>query len=168
MAREKKKGQDIVSQYLRLQQGDAKRQKTDRRPFLATECKDLGECERYRLQIISEIVQKVKEIQNAALGEFRIRELNDEINKLVREKGHWQRQIKTLGGPDHFLAEPGVPDGQRPKGSGGYAYFGAAKNLPGVRELFEVETQGPVKRYARKKALFFFFFFETLTLQAGK
>ncbi len=37
----------------------------------------------------------------AGLGEFRIRDLNDEINKLMREKGHWEDRIKTLGGPDY-------------------------------------------------------------------
>jgi pre-mRNA-splicing factor ISY1 len=31
----------------------------------------------------------VAEIQNPGLGEFKIRDLNDAINKLVREKGYW-------------------------------------------------------------------------------
>ena len=39
----------------------------------------------------------------AGLGEFKIRDLNDEINKLLREKGHWQDQIKELGGPDYWV-----------------------------------------------------------------
>lgn len=37
----------------------------------------------------------------AGLGEFRIRDLNDEINKLLREKGHWEYRIKELGGPNY-------------------------------------------------------------------
>lgn len=37
----------------------------------------------------------------AGLGEFKLRDLNDEINKLLREKGHWEDQILTLGGPDY-------------------------------------------------------------------
>ena len=40
----------------------------------------------------------------AGLGEFRIRDLNDEINKLIREKNHWQDRIKELGGPDYFVS----------------------------------------------------------------
>lgn len=40
----------------------------------------------------------------AGLGEFRIRDLNDEINKLLREKRHWQERIKDLGGPDYFVS----------------------------------------------------------------
>lgn len=78
----------------------------------------------------------------AGLGEARLRDLNDEINKLLREKGHWERQIKALGGPDHAQLAPRMFDaeGKELPGSGGYRYFGAAKELPGVRELFEVHS----------------------------
>ena len=34
---------------------------------------------------------------SAGLGEYAIRDLNDAINKLIRDKGHWERQIKALG-----------------------------------------------------------------------
>ena len=37
----------------------------------------------------------------AGLGEFKLRDLNDEINKLIREKRHWEDRIKELGGPDY-------------------------------------------------------------------
>jgi len=37
----------------------------------------------------------------AGLGEFKLRDLNDEINKLLREKGHWEERILELGGPDY-------------------------------------------------------------------
>ena len=40
----------------------------------------------------------------AGLGEFRIRDLNDEINKLLREKRHWEDRIKELGGPDYGVS----------------------------------------------------------------
>lgn len=42
----------------------------------------------------------------AGLGEFRIRDLNDEINKLLREKRHWEVRIKELGGPDYAVNQP--------------------------------------------------------------
>ena len=74
--------------------------KNDRRPYLATECNNLKDCEKWRLQIIREVSKKVSQIQNAGLGEFRIRDLNDEINKLLREKVHWERRIIELGGRD--------------------------------------------------------------------
>jgi len=69
----------------------------------------------------------------AGLGEFRIRDLNDEINKLLREKGHWEAQIRELGGPDHARIGPRMLDheGKEVPGNRGYKYFGAAKDLPG-------------------------------------
>jgi len=41
---------------------------------------------------------------------LRIRDLNDEINKLIREKGHWERRIVELGGPDYSKSAPKVAD----------------------------------------------------------
>ena len=38
----------------------------------------------------------------------RLRDLNDEINKLIREKGHWEKRIVELGGPDYAKAAPKV------------------------------------------------------------
>ncbi|CAN7988992.1 unnamed protein product, partial [Ixodes hexagonus] len=82
------------------------------------------------------------------LGEFRIRDLNDEINKLLREKGHWEDRIKELGGPDYGKVGPKMLDqeGREVPGNRGYKYFGAAKDLPGVRELFEQEPPPPPRR----------------------
>ncbi|EOB07300.1 Pre-mRNA-splicing factor ISY1-like protein, partial [Anas platyrhynchos] len=116
----------------------------ERRPFLASECNELPKAEKWRRQIIGEISKKVAQIQNAGLGEFRIRDLNDEINKLLREKGHWEVRIRELGGPDYARIGPKMLDheGKEVPGNRGYKYFGAAKDLPGVRELFEKERQG--------------------------
>lgn len=74
---------------------EAETGKNERRPYLASECKDVKKCEKWRLEIIREISKKVAQIQNAGLGEFRIRDLNDEINKLLREKRHWENQISV-------------------------------------------------------------------------
>ena len=82
------------------------------------------------------------QIQNAGLGEYRIRDLNDEINKLLREKYHWEVQIFNLGGPNYRRIGPKYLDreGREVPGNRGYRYFGAARDLPGVRELFEQVT----------------------------
>ena len=114
-------------------------QAAERRPFLATDCSSLADCEKWRMQIVREVTKKVAAIQNAGLGEHKIRDLNDNINKLLREKGHWQRRIRDLGGPDYNALEPKALDAEgRPlPGGGGYRYFGAARDLPGVKELFE-------------------------------
>merc|ERR1712071_491502 len=82
--------------------------------------------------------KKVTQIQNAGLGEYRIRDLNDEINKLLREKYHWEVQIFNLGGPNYRRIGP--------------RYFGAARELPGVRELFEQDPL-PVPKKSRAELM---------------
>lgn len=77
---------------------DANRVDMTKRPYLASECEDVSHCEVYRGQILKELSKKVSLIQNEGLDEHRVRDLNDAINKLIREKGHWERQIKKLGG----------------------------------------------------------------------
>ncbi|KYN09560.1 Pre-mRNA-splicing factor ISY1 like protein [Trachymyrmex cornetzi] len=209
-----------LARWRAAQNNEGTRKEQERRPYLASECRDLRKAEKWRMQIIREIAKKVAQIQNAGLGEFRIRDLNDEINKLLREKRHWEAQIKELGGPDYSRVGPrmldhegretnndswrkrgftlqevnlhgvkylsyigdddcktykGIVESQpyeenitiikkecvshygfairRHKhsiedvpGNRGYKYFGAAKELPGVRELFEQEPPPPPRK----------------------
>jgi pre-mRNA-splicing factor ISY1 len=109
-----------------------------KRPKEVDDCNNLQDCERWRNQVIKEITKRVADIQNASLGEFKIREMNDDINKLFKEKSDWEDKIKYLGGPDYKKLAPKNFDseGYEVPNSGGYKYWGAAKNLPGVRELF--------------------------------
>jgi hypothetical protein len=37
-------------------------------------------------------------------NQIKLRDLNDEINKLLREKGHWEDRIKELGGQDYKVS----------------------------------------------------------------
>ncbi|XP_044156967.1 pre-mRNA-splicing factor ISY1 homolog [Bufo gargarizans] len=146
MARNAEKAMTALARFrqAQLEEGKVK----ERRPFLASECNELPKAEKWRRQIIGEISKKVAQIQNAGLGEFRIRDLNDEINKLIREKGHWEYRIKELGGPDYGRIGPKMLDheGKEVPGNRGYKYFGAAKDLPGVRELFEKEPAPPPRK----------------------
>ena len=148
MARNVEKSSNVLNRLLNAKQADARGPRA-KRPHLASECDDLVEADRWRAQILREVGRKVLEIQNAGLGEARLRDLNDEINKLIREKGHWEARIVQLGGPDYAKHAPGIGGGGRGgeggtgglgpatgKGSG-YRYFGAARNLPGVKELFD-------------------------------
>lgn len=110
----------------------------DRRPWKASEVTEVHIAEKWRNAVIRDITRGIAEIQNATLGEHRLRDLNDQLNKLLREKKHWEAQIRTLGGPNYAAAPRVVDaDGRGALGSGGYFYFGAAKDLPGVREQFE-------------------------------
>ena len=49
----------------------------------------------------------------------RLRDLNDEINKLIREKGHWERRIVELGGPNYALTRQKVTDSEGNEVAGG-------------------------------------------------
>jgi len=95
--------------------------RADRRPRMASACKSLRECERWRGEILREISRKVSKIQDcelfvsrnfandqhidhflaAGLTDYEVRDLNDEINKLIREKRHWENQIVALGGANY-------------------------------------------------------------------
>jgi pre-mRNA-splicing factor ISY1 len=143
MARNQEKAQSMLNRYLAGRNDDGEAPARKRRPYLASECHDLNEADKWRQQILRDIGRKVLDIQNEGLGEARTRDLNDEINKLMREKSHWERRIVELGGPNYAKTAPKITDSRgrvvaEASGRGaGYRYFGAAKNLPGVRELFE-------------------------------
>jgi len=124
-----------------------------KRPKIASEISSVKECEIWRKEIVQGVSKKIAEIQNAALGEHRLRDLNDEINKDLREKGYWEEQIKNLGGPDYKAAKAGQTEtyGAELASHTGYKYFGAAKDLPGVRELFETEVVPEAPRKTRKQ-----------------
>ena len=51
-------------------------------------------------------------LELCSLMACRIRDLNDEINKLIREKGHWERRIVQLGGPDYAKNAPKTTDAE--------------------------------------------------------
>ncbi|CAH0514141.1 unnamed protein product [Peronospora belbahrii] len=147
MARNEEKAQSLLNRWTSMKQDFVDTFK-NRRPYLASQCDNLKDAERWRRQIIREISKKVADIQNAGSSEHVIRDLNDEINKRICEKRHWERRIVQLGGPDYARSQPQAydADGATVSGARGYKYFGAAKNLPGVRELFQKEEREPRKR----------------------
>lgn len=119
------------------------------------ECRSVKEAESGRSQIVRKLVSLISQIQNASLGEQRIRDLNDEINKLLRTKYAWEMQILKLGGPDYRSLGAGLnlTDGAEIPGQRGYKYFGAAKDLPDVRELLHGDEQLEAPRKTRKELM---------------
>jgi pre-mRNA-splicing factor ISY1 len=98
--------------------------------------------------VLKEISRKVSRIQDVALSDYQIRDINDELNKLFREKWQWEMRIRELGGPNYMRGGGRVVDeqGREIQGGGkGYRYFGRAKELPGVKELFEAAKLKPVE-----------------------
>ncbi|KRZ63311.1 Pre-mRNA-splicing factor ISY1 -like protein, partial [Trichinella nativa] len=141
MARNAEKALTALARWRKMKL-DEERGPTDHRPALASDCNDLRKAEVWRLDVIREIARKIAQIQNPGLGEFKIRDLNDEINKLLKTKYHWEVRVRELGGPDYKRIAPKMLDreGRELPGNRGYKYFGAAKDLPGVRELFAKPT----------------------------
>lgn len=57
----------------------------------------------------------------AGLTDYEVRDLNDEINKLMREKRHWENQIVALGGANYRRNVAMVDDdGKEVPGTKGY------------------------------------------------
>ncbi|KAI9659292.1 MAG: NineTeen Complex (NTC) component [Bathelium mastoideum] len=142
MARNSEKAQSMLFRFRAAQAAslgilDAGR---TRRPKAITSVDSVPTCEKWRGQVLKEISRKVTKIQDPSLSDYQLRDLNDEINKLMREKYMWEVQIRQLGGPNYMRGGRLVDaDGREVPGGGkGYRYFGRARELPGVKEMFEV------------------------------
>ncbi|KAI1472392.1 Isy1-like splicing factor [Daldinia caldariorum] len=146
MARNSEKAQSMLFRFREAQAADlgiidAGRA---RRPKVITEVDSIPACEKWRGQTLKEISRKMSRIQETSLSDYQIRDLNDEINKLMREKHMWEVQIRNLGGPNYMRGGGKVYDEmgrEIPGGGKGYRYFGRAKELPGVKELLEAAAQ---------------------------
>lgn len=115
-----------------------------RRPRAITSVESIPQCEKWRGQVLKEISRKVTRIQESSLSDYQIRDLNDEINKLMREKWTWEMQIRNMGGPNYMRGGGRVYDDEGreiPGGGKGYRYFGRARELPGVKEMFEAAAR---------------------------
>lgn len=115
-----------------------------RRPRKVTDVDSVPMCEKWRSQVMKEISRKLVKIQDTALNDFQIRDLNDQINKLIQEKRAWEHRLKELGGPNYLrlgAVKPTEDRGVHLPDSKGYRYFGRAKELPGVQEVLEAEAQ---------------------------
>ncbi len=143
MARSQEKAMSMLNRWVDQKRGVESGGLT---PFKSarfpSECRSVREGEFARSQILRELGSSISQIQNANLGELRIRELNDLINRLLRSKFAWEQQIRQLGGPDYSRIGASISetDGVELPGQGGYKYFGAAKALPDVRELLQEEV----------------------------
>lgn len=142
MARNEEKAMAMLNRWVKMKRGLNTKERT-KRPRNPDEVSSIQECDNWRKQIIREMIKKVSDIQNASLGEHRIRDLNDEINTLLKEKARWEDHIRDIGGPDYKSAAHALSSAQEDMegmDENGYKYFGAAKNLPKVRELFQKEV----------------------------
>jgi pre-mRNA-splicing factor ISY1 len=93
-----------------------------RRPKLITSVTSIPICEKWRGQVLKEISRKVSKIQDPSLSDFMIRDLNDEINKLMREKHMWEVQIRNLGGPNYMRGGKAYDEEGKEISGGGKGY----------------------------------------------
>lgn len=106
---------------------DHAQQQPSKRPRqLASDCQSLAECEKRQSHLAESIQSKTESLGHKPIAteEQRqaVRELNDEINRLMRAKFQWEAQIRRLGGSAATARDD-------------YLYFGAARQLPEVVAL---------------------------------
>lgn len=125
-----------------------------RRPRNIMDCTSVAACEKWRNQVLKDVTRKIDKINDASLTDFQVRDLNDEINKLQKEKHMWELQLKNIGGTNYIRFQGNVTDSEgRVIGSHkGYKYYGRAKELPGIKELFS-ELAAPKKQKRTKHDL---------------
>ncbi|KAJ3013172.1 hypothetical protein NUW54_g1663 [Trametes sanguinea] len=136
MARNEEKAQSMLYRFREAQAAElGLGTRSDRRPRMASSCKSLRECERWRGEILREISRKVSKIQDAGLTDYEIVALGG---------ANYRRNVAMLD-----------DDGKEVPGTKGYKYFGRAKELPGVKELFmskkkEEDEENKVHSYYKK------------------
>lgn len=84
---------------------------------------------------MADISVRLTKINDPSLLEMEIRDVNDALNKLHREKRAWEYHIKKLGGNDYIKFGQGS-GGLR---HNGITYFGRAKEL---QEVTQTDTKG--------------------------
>ncbi|KAI9092907.1 Rab43 protein [Phlyctochytrium arcticum] len=148
MARNEEKAQSMLYRFREAQAAELGFAKSEKRPYLVSNVHTLKDAEKWRHQTIRDISKKVTKIQDSGLTDYQVRDLNDEINKLIREKRRWETRIRELGGADYKRGGVKLLDeeGKEVPGNRGYKYFGRARDLPGVRELFEQKVPEPVQQ----------------------
>lgn len=159
MARNAEKAQSMLFRFRAQQASDLGILDTSRtrRPKAISQQDHIPTCERWRGQVLKEISRKVTKIQDPALSDYMVRDLNDELNRLFREKWQWEVRIRELGGPNYMRGGAGAgavrdEEGRVVEGGGkGYRYFGRARELPGVKELFEAAAKRPGEEEERRK-----------------
>jgi pre-mRNA-splicing factor ISY1 len=68
----------------------------------------------------------------------------------MRQKHHWDKRIQELGGRTITGRQLYDVEGVELPGAKGYRYYGAAKELPGVREIF-AEERDELQKYKKKR-----------------
>ena len=98
MARNQEKAQSMLYRFREASMMEAGLIPRKERPKTANAVSRIDHCRHYRREIVREIGERLVKIQDVGLNEFQIRDLNDQINKLIKEKDTWEQRIRDLGG----------------------------------------------------------------------
>lgn len=115
------------------------------RPKYVQLVKNLPQAEKWRSVVIGEISTNLTRIQDPNINHVQIRDINEHLNKLFREKRAWEHHIKLLGGADYTLLSGGDA-GIKVKG---YRYYGRARELPDVQEMLKQTEEAEKKKKSR-------------------
>jgi pre-mRNA-splicing factor ISY1 len=77
----------------------------------------------------------------------------------MRKKHYWENRIRELGGDVQKGRQFYDVEGKELPGAPGYKYYGAAKDLPGIRELFAEQIDDFEARRKKRFLLFLLLFF---------
>jgi len=118
-------------------------------------CESLPLAHAARNDCLKQISRLISKIQDDSIEETTIRSLNDDINKLIKDRADWDLCIAELGGSlakrkDMKWGEEMLPE---PGNVHGYLYFGRARELSGVREILQAtkeQTKPSGKRQSAK------------------
>ncbi|CDK25078.1 unnamed protein product [Kuraishia capsulata CBS 1993] len=144
MSRKSEMAQSLLHRYYSSQGPTLERPKSVR------SVDSLSEAQRFRSLCVNDISMRVSRIHDPLLSDYQIRDLNDELNKLMKEKAAWEYRILDLGGPDFISYSKRHQGGTYEKDSTGYKYFGRAKDLPDVKSLLEAK-QNEIKKANQAK-----------------
>jgi len=143
MARNEEKARSMLNRWHDLKR-EEKHGRMDRRPSHTTMETSVERALQWRSEVVKELARMIAEIQADTLDEHRVRDLNDQINKKMRLKRAWEHRVVELGGPNYLgqhntaFMDLGIAPDMK---GGAYRYYGAAKKLPGVRDLLKSATE---------------------------
>lgn len=103
------------------------------RPRRVQKVTHLPQAEKWRQTILGEISTTLTRLNDPATTESNLRLLNDNLNRLYKEKRAWEYHIRKLGGPDYF-SHGGIPIASLVSVDG-YRYFGRTRDLPDIKQL---------------------------------
>ncbi|KAI5949325.1 ISY1 [Candida jiufengensis] len=119
------------------------------RPKNVQKVSSVPQAEKWRSIILGEVSSKLTQINDPTTNDLRLRELNDELNKLFKEKRAWEYRIKELGGTDYIIQKNDMI--HTGFNIAGWRYFGRAKELPDVKKMIEDKKKPATKKAPKRK-----------------